>query len=266
MNIIKSLSNRISVKSAVFFFITFLITSTIAFGQVEICNNGLDDDFDGFIDCYDGSCANSSLCDGSFLGNDANCSVPPPQFPLFTMTLDFASPNETTNHLARMAIGDLDRDGTPEIVTMNRYTKKLFILNGNDGSIKSQTTVAWEPQWEIAIGNIDNDNCAEIFFIGQDNTPAGTTNDGIYLFAYDCNLNLLWKTAKKLPSDPINFGLADFDNDGLIELYAKDEIYDAKTGTRIVKSSAASYTKINGGPVAADIIDDPGPADDNKLE
>jgi len=256
MDITLRLKNSRIVKTIAFFFVTFLITTTTSFCQVEICNNGLDDDFDGFIDCYDGSCANSPVCDGIFLGNDANCSVPPPQFPKFTMTLDFASPNETTNHLARMAIGDLDRDGMPEFVTMNRYTKKLFILNGNDGSIKSQTTVTWEPQWEIAIANLNNDSCGEIFFIGQDNSPPGSSNDGIYLFAYDCNLNFLWKTANKLPSDPINFGLADFDSDGLVELYAKDEIYDAHTGIRIVKSTVPNYTRINGGPVAVDILGD----------
>jgi large repetitive protein len=221
----------------------------------EICNNGIDDDFDGFIDCYDGSCANSPLCDGIFLGNDAACESPPPSFPAFTMSLDFASPNETTNHLSRMAVGDLDRDGVPEMVTMNRYTKKLFILNGNNGSIKAETTVTWEPYWEIAIANLDNDACGEIFFIGYQNL-SGSTNDGIYIFAYDCQLNLLWTTAKKLPGDPINFGIADFDGDGKEEIYAKDEIYDAKTGTRIVKSTASTYTRINGGPVAVNMLGD----------
>ena len=225
----------------------------------EICNNGIDDDFDGFIDCYDGSCSNSSFCDGLFLGNDAACQVPPAQFPLFTMTVDFTSPNETTNHLSRMAIGDLDRDGLPEIVTMNRYTRKVFVLNGNDGSIKYEATVDFEPYWEIAIANIDNDNCGEIFFIGYKDYP-GNSNDGVYLFAYDCSLNFLWQTQQRLRGDPINYGIADFDGDGLSEIYAKDEIYDAKTGTRIVKSTASSYNRINGGPVAIDILGD------NKLE
>lgn len=227
-----------------------ITVSTLAFSQ-EICDNGIDDDNDGFIDCYDRDCANNAVCDG-FTGNDANCQAVPSQFPLFTMTLDFASPDETTNHLSRMAVGDLDRDGIPEIVTMNRYTKKLFILNGNDGSVKFQATVNFEPYWEIAIANLNNDNCGEIFFTGYE-------TDGVYLFAYDCQLNFLWKSSQKVLDDPVNFGLADFDGDGLVELYVKDEIFDAHTGVRIVKSSAtttADYRKINGGPVAVDIVGD----------
>jgi large repetitive protein len=225
----------------------FFAMTTFAYAQ-EICNNGIDDDGDGFIDCFDNDCTANSLCDGFFIGNDANCQAIPSQFPDFTMTLDFASPNETTNHLSRMAIGDLDRDGMPEIVTMNRYTRRVFILSGQDGSVKYQLNTPFEPYWEIAIGNIDNDNCGEIFFIG--------VQQGIRIFAYDCQLNFLWRSAPLL-ADPINYGLADFDGDGRIELYAKDEIYDAHTGTRIVRTSATNatqYNRINGGPVAVDIL------------
>jgi hypothetical protein len=231
------------------------LSAATAVKAQEICNNGKDDDSDGFIDCYDKDCSVSTFCKDFFLGEDAECQVTPPAFPQFTMSLDFASPDETTNHLSRMAIGDLNRDGRPEIVTMNRYNKRLFILNGNDGSIQQQATVSWEPQWEVAIANIDNDACGEIFFYGYEDPP-GNNNAGFYIYAYDCSLNFLWKTAERLPGEPVNYGLADFDGDTKVELYVKDEVYDAHTGTRIIKSTAADYQEINGGPVAVDILGD----------
>lgn len=218
----------------------------VAQSGVEICGDGIDNDGDGFIDCFDGSCAGVGNCDGSFLGNDATCQATPLQLPKFTMTLDFASPNETTNHLARMAIGDLDRDGIPEIISMNRYTKKVFVLNGNNGSVKYSLAAPFTPQWEVAIANLDNDNCGEIFLFGNEGNK-------IFLYGYNCDLTTqLWKT--QVQSDPINFGLADFDGDGKVELYAKDEIYDAKTGVRLVKST--KWFDMNGGPVAVDLDGD----------
>ncbi|MEO5603584.1 MAG: gliding motility-associated C-terminal domain-containing protein [Cyclobacteriaceae bacterium] len=239
--------------------VLMLIAAHVSGQGSEICNNGRDDDGDGFIDCYDNNCSASTFCKDFYLGDEALCQAIPPAFPKFTMSLDFSSPNETTNHLSRMAVGDLNRDGKPEIITMNKYTDKVFILNGTDGSIQREASVDFDPGWEIAIANIDNDNCGEIFFFG-DYDPPGDNNNGSYLFAYDCNLNFIWRTAERLRGDPINFGLADFDGDGRVELYAKDEIHDAHTGVRIVKSTGATWNRINGGPVAVDI------EGDDKLE
>lgn len=232
-----------------------LVLTAVPLSAQEICNNGRDDDGDGFIDCYDTDCSVSTFCKGFYLGDDALCEATPPAFPQFTMALDFSSPDETTNHLSRMAVGDLNRDGKPEIVTMNRYTDRLFILNGSDGTIQHQATVDFDPNWEVAIANLDDDDCGEIFFFGHFDPP-GSNNDGYYIFAYDCNLNFIWRTAEKLRGDPINYGLADFDGDGKVELYVKDEIYDAHTGTRLVKSTGSSWTRINGGPVAVDMLGD----------
>src|ERR1043165_8082826 len=236
-------------KRTSFLTLTLCLVSFFAAAQatgVEICNDGIDNDGDGFIDCYDGSCANIGTCDGTFLGNDAKCEAKPAAFPKFTMSLDFSSPNETTNHLARTAVGDLDRDGIPEIVTMNRYTKKLYVLNGNNGSVKYSLSAPFEPQWEVAIANIDNDACGEIFTFG-------TEGKSFFLYSYSCDLSTQnWKT--QIKNDPINFGVADFNGDGKSEIYAKDEIYDAKTGTRLVKSQ--NWSTMNGGPVAVDMDGD----------
>lgn len=230
----------------------------------ENCSNGIDDDGDNKIDCYDLDCLSNPVCDGFYLNRDADCSAEPPVFPQFTMTLDFASENETTNHIGRMVVGDLDRDGMPEIVTLNRYTRRLIILNGNDGSIKrsvpaeDNTGDGFTPLWEVAIGNIDNDNCAEIFFQGYDNS------NELWLFSYDCNLNFLWKTRIRTRDtnndhaiDAIMYALADFDGDGKVELYLKDMILDAHTGTIIINTATTNddgWLNLNGGPVAADIM------------
>ncbi len=40
--------------------ILFSLLATMAFSQTEICNNGIDDDGDGFIDCYDSDCSNNA--------------------------------------------------------------------------------------------------------------------------------------------------------------------------------------------------------------
>ena len=248
--------------------VIFLMTFP-AYAQ-EVCDNGIDDDFDGFLDCYDPDCANHTWCDGFYMGNDVLCEAVPSEFPEFRMTLDFASRNETTNHIGRMAIGDVDKDGIPEIITLNKYTKELIILEGNDpngdqiNEVKVRKTVSFTPNWEVAIANINNDNCAELFF-------QGTEGNFLYMYAYDCDLNQVWRTqiregnydnrgrARPLGEalDAIMYGLADFDGDGKVELYIKDMILDAHTGTIIVNTSStddASWNKLNGGPTAVDIL------------
>ncbi|MFT6868072.1 MAG: hypothetical protein ACJA08_002922, partial [Cyclobacteriaceae bacterium] len=43
-------------------------TLATAFGQ-EICNDGVDNNNDGYIDCYDELCANTADCSDFYLGN-----------------------------------------------------------------------------------------------------------------------------------------------------------------------------------------------------
>ncbi|MDH4091415.1 MAG: gliding motility-associated C-terminal domain-containing protein [Cyclobacteriaceae bacterium] len=223
------------------------LSATAIYAQ-EICANGIDDDLDGFIDCFDNECANNIVCDGGYVGNDLLCEAKPSQFPKFTLALESASPDGSAVHLGRTVVGDIDRDGIPEMITTNQYSRKIFILNGNNtagvNTIQKEISVNYSPSFtDVLIGNIDNDNCAEIFVIG--------TNNRIY--AYDCNLTELWST--QLPNAPGMMGLADFNGDGKVELYARNAIYNANTGAVIV-APTGNWSTFNGGPVAVDILND----------
>jgi large repetitive protein len=225
------------------------VLSTAAFAQESNCGNGIDDDGDGFIDCFDSNCAANSACDGFYFGNDYVCQAPPTEFPKFSMKLKWGSNNATTNHLNRASVGDLNRDGIPEVVVTEIEGDFIYILNGKTGATIRSVRVSGI-QREIVIGNLDNDACGDIFIY--------TSNSGFFIRRYDCNLNLIW-TSVALSAEPMQFGLADFDNDGKVELYSRDEILDAHTGVRIVRGTASNDR--DGGPLAVDILNN-----DNKLE
>src|SRR5690606_26158634 len=241
----------------------FVFFCALSASAQEICANGIDDDGDGFIDCFDGDCANQVVCTGGYIGNDLNCEAIPSEFPKFSLALESASPDETAVHLGRIAVGDVDRDGIPEMVTTNQWGKKIYILNGENvggvNTIQKQLSVDYNPSYtDVLIGNIDNDNCAEIYVVSTK----------WKLYGYDCNLNLLPGFPVQLPDDPGMMGLDGFNGDGKVELYAKNAIYNAHNGAVIV--AGKDWNKVNSGPVAVDILHDvtknvhvPTDADDN---
>ncbi|MDN5202484.1 gliding motility-associated C-terminal domain-containing protein [Fulvivirgaceae bacterium BMA10] len=232
--------------------IFLLLISAKGFTQ-EICDDGIDNDGDGFIDCFDADCASVSPCDETYTGNDVFCQAAPVLFPTFSMSQDWVSPNLTTTHFGRIAVGDLEDDGIPEVVTYNTYDPNIYVLNGDDGTIKYQRDVSgtFTSYWksDVAIANIDGDNCAEIFAFNINSSWSAYR-----LVAYDCQLNELWSVdvgSRSLGT----LSLVDFDGDGLVELYYKNEIRDAHTGTRLVQGTG-NWNNINGGPVAVDMDGD----------
>ena len=60
---------RVRRRSAVIIFFAFSAFFAISPPQVkEICNNGVDDDLDGLIDCDDPACKGGKLCEGEKTG------------------------------------------------------------------------------------------------------------------------------------------------------------------------------------------------------
>ena len=230
----------------IFLVLVMVVPSLMALAQESSCGDGVDNDGDGFIDCFDGDCANNLSCKDFYVGRDKLCQAPPTGVAGFEMKLGAKSPDRMTWTSGRMAVGDLDNDGIPEMVTLHPDDKKLYILDGRDLSIKHTGTITGTAEYfDHMIGNVMRDNCAEIFIAEKQ----GTT---FYITSYDCKGVQLWR--KAIYGQPVTMGLADFDEDGKVELYYRNEILDAETGTRLVKGSG-TWTAIDAGPVAVDILD-----------
>lgn len=229
--------------------IVFACFSMVNAKAQEICDDGVDNDGDGFIDCFDGDCTDNSACDGFYLGNDASCEAEPNAFPQFSLTLGYQSNNDASLNLSRIAIGDLDRDGIPEILSTNLYDDRIYLLNGDDATIKHQANTNNPSFRSAAMINIEDDNCGEVFIINENAWNNWTIK------AFDCELNLLW-TSERLYNDPVFLSFADFDRDGQPEMYYKDEIRDPLTGVRLVENSGTNWNNLPSGGVAVDIMGD----------
>ena len=110
----------------VFLFIPLLLSSYLSAAQ-ESCNNGIDDDGDGLIDCYDPECSGNTSCSGFYIGNKVICGEEP-DASAFSIKLQWASENYTAFNSITPAVGDLDGDGIPEVVSTNRKENSLLEL------------------------------------------------------------------------------------------------------------------------------------------
>lgn len=229
--------------------IFLLLTVSIQGFSQEICGNGIDDDGDGFIDCFDSDCAGSETCEGFYIGNDVVCQAEPSDLPEFELKAGSQSDNRITDTWGRINIGDLDRDGTPEITSVNTSDGKLYILNGADLSVKYSASPNGNIQKDDhCIANINDDDCGEIFIVTY-------RNNHYYINSYDCQANLLWSTRAGV--QPNDLGIADFNQDGAPEIYYRDEILDAATGRILVEhEDNRDDDEYDAGPVAVDILDD----------
>jgi len=267
---IKNLTDIKETRLNFFYLITLMMVfNSNVYGQ-EICNNGIDDDGDNYIDCYDSDCAGNTSCQEFFFGQLVpNCQSAPPVASSFDIELLWQHDNSLESGLTVPITGDVDNDGVSEVVCIRRdqvgtTPDELVILSGLDGTVEISFPVP-HVQWRniaLVIADVNNDNLAEIFFLAGNNRA----------YAYNILGIQLWE------SGVLNFGnghhglaIADFNQDGLPELYGGRSIINASTGNVIAEGnmSAGAQTS-NGFPlaysVAADVLPDNFCADCSGLE
>ncbi len=224
-------SLRLALRAA-FIFFSLVLSFTHAFAQttIELCDNGIDDDGDGLIDAYDpDDCPGLPL---EFCTDTVRSSN-------FALQLAWApSPNLSTSYQATPVIGNLNpnQDSVPEIVLVRAVpigsnpSNQLLIFKG-DGSNQSN------PNLLTVTGNMANNNQ-----MGVVPTIADLDADGIpelIVLCADRRIRIyhgfdpaanpcmsLWVTAADTClSSQFDVYAADFDHDGIAELYAGHEVY-----------------------------------------
>lgn len=214
---------------------------------VENCSNGIDDDGDGYIDCYDPDCA-------CFEGVDCSTTSLPSEFrarlawqsakdgPAVTATPVVANMNPQQDSMPEIIVGTASGNGniTPTILQFykgdgsNLDSPKELYINGGFQEY---------PTPSPAIGDINKDGIPELVMSCQDGRIRVYSN-------YDETANppmSLWcisNAATELDYEDQRPSLADFDGDGVPEIYTGSDIWKFT----LTGPGSPSLTKVINGP------------------
>ena len=215
----------------------------------EICNNGIDDDGNGLIDCFDPACCGQDGCDLAFYNECANDC-------LFTNSDNNVQAemkwqaNVDVSSRSTAVTADIDNDGIPEVILPSKgfANTQLNIINGQTGELELQFTVlpTFPPihiPGDLAVADVDKDGTGEIFYIGN-STLSRYEHDGTLTASFD------------IPGAgiPETIGLADFDGDGNVEVYVNNTIFNAADLTVLATIPITTADALFS--VAADVLED----------
>jgi uncharacterized repeat protein (TIGR01451 family) len=229
-------------------------TDSINTTATEQCNNGFDDDGDGFVDCFDGDCAGVAVCTNSLTGGVIPECPDTPNIALFSMQEQYRSATNLGYGYATPVVGDLDGDGIPEIVTVSNITSRIYVANGQTGA--TITSIIYQQTYHnfaggVSIADIDNDGTAEVFIV-TGNATAGADNNNArqYISCYDYdggNLTFRYRTSfgqnNRSEYDGQKYAVVqfvDFDQDGTTELFIGNHVMKASTGAIIASPTTAN--------------------------
>lgn len=250
------------IKGFACLFFAYVLNFSLNAQVAEICNNGIDDDGDLLIDCYDPDCTGDSACSSAWV-NVTSPSNPPPTN--FTLSVQEKWRTDTTFYdvfsTQTPAIGDIDNDGVVEVIAYDHNKVEtdvgsagpgdtLFIFNGNNGTIKGYCSLASTGgnatrinNANIVIGNLDSDPFSEIVVMLEDKRVVRFEHTG---------------GAPTWVSAPLSgivgadihpvLGIADFNEDGMAEIYQGPHIWNGQTGA-FIGSGGYGPGIANGTPV-----------------
>jgi gliding motility-associated-like protein len=243
-----------------FLFVSLLLTSaTVAYTQ-EICDDGIDNDGDGLIDCYDPDCYSSDAC--GFYDADY-CRSILPDSKEFGMQLDNnflagnyqvqgvgASYNYRPYGYAIPKVADIDNDEFMEIVVVssNGGDDGIFIFDPLNDQLKYfiPLTLA-NNHTGVTLADVDADPYVEIFIAtGLESTGSNE----IYRYDFDGTnwnqyTNGSWPISNAYTRRGFQPDIIDFNEDGTPELL----FYGEQSGNKTAK-----IFNISDGSVIIDLL------------
>lgn len=240
--------------------------------NTENCTNGIDDDGDGYVDCFDTDCdCNEEDCVITEIDQD------------FSVKLSWQSTVDMVAINAVPIVADLNPlvDSIPEIIATTTSTNVTSVLSADLLFFKGDGTNAANPKvlpitngydnypaMHPVVGDVNSDGIPEVLMVSSDRRIRVYTD-------YDENANPpmqeLIVSSDLVANRDIKPYLADFDQDGTPEVYAGNDIFQFdftnNTLTRVLDGdgpfgvlSFNNDQQPSSSPVAVDILN---PADCN---
>lgn len=187
----------------------------------ENCNNGIDDDGDGYIDCYDPQCNCYA---------DQNCTAPGPT--VISAHLAWESGNNEVNVLSVPIVANLNpgMDDIPEIVVngfgTNEYDRVL-VFNGagnnrNQPDRRSISDMYANPASHVAVADVFKDGKPDLFL------KTSKTLVSLHKYQLQTSSPLLHQASLNIFENGHRANLrpafADFDNNGVPDVYAGNSV------------------------------------------
>jgi len=174
---------------------------------------------------------------------------------------------------------DVDNDGVTEIITSERdlnilnksVSKKILVIDPINQNIESSITTPYfycGVSLPIVIANVTS-NCEPNYFLALADIDENPDSLRRRIVCLNKNGKILWVSNTKYGVNTTltygsSLGLADFNHDGISEIYIFNEIFNAQSGVRLCEGKTnnigfASYsplTGIRGFPIAINVDDD----------